>query len=159
MSKGKEAIAHQKMVIERLKIQIKGQFDQIATLKEEKLSMAEQLIQMQTYKDRLQAINQLNDELMSEKKIIDNLMKEIALWKYRAYILAEADRDNEESLFSTESLAVLTDMDMLPKSMVKNRHARRATKTGSATKRQLHMIENTMAEMESKSVKVKLGSV
>ena len=159
MSKGKEALAARNAEIKNLLARIKDMDIEIKRLIEIEKSLLKENKQLKAYKDRMKIVANATataDELRAD---VDYLYAQVALWKSRAIILAEADRDNDESMFNKESLAVLADMNMLPACMSHSRYARRAIKSGSKVKKQWDMIDGVRKEVEANGIKGVLKSV
>ena len=159
MPKGKEALASRNAEIKNLLARIKDMDIEIKRLIEIEKSLLKENNQLKSYKDRMRIVVDATaqaDQLRSE---VDYLVDEVTLWKARATILAEADRDNDESMFSKESLAVLADMDMLPQCMSYSRYAKRAIKSGSKVKKQWNMIDQVQKEVQSQGIQGVLKNV
>jgi hypothetical protein len=159
MSKGKEALASRNAEIKNLLGRIKDMDIEIKRLIEIEKILVKENNQLKSYKDRMKIVANATataDELRAD---VDYLVAQVALWKSRAIILAEADRDHDESMFSKESLAVLADMDMLPKSLSYSRYAKRRVRSGSKVKKQWNMIDQAKKEVEAKGIKGVLKNV
>ena len=135
MAKDKKSLLARNLRIAELENTIKINHANSVKYHEIMDEQADEIRQLHTYRDRFNEVNDAINKLLEARKRIELLSQEVALWKHRANVLAIADRDNDSSMFSAESLGVLTDMDMLPKSMISNRTARRNTLTkGKITK-------------------------
>ena len=159
MSKGKEALASRNAEIKNLLARIKDMDIEIKRLIEIEKMLLKENNQLKSYKDRMRIVANATataDELRAD---VDYLVSQVALWKSRAIILAEADRDHDESMFSKESLAVLANMDMLPKSLSYSRYAKRRVRSGSKVKKQWNMIDQARKEVEAKGIKGVLKNV
>lgn len=159
MPKGKEALASRNAEIKNLLARIKDMDIEIKRLIEIEKSLLKENNQLKSYKDRMKIVanaTQVIDELKAD---VDYLVSQVDLWKSRAIILAEADRDNDESLFSKESLAVLADMNMLPKSMSYSRYSKRSIRSGSKVKKQWNMIDEVQKDAEARGIKGVLKNV
>jgi DNA repair exonuclease SbcCD ATPase subunit len=159
MSKGKEALASRNAEIKNLLARIKDMDLEIKRLVQIEKILLKENNQLKSYKDRMKIVANATataDELRAD---VDYLVAQVALWKSRAIILAEADRDNDESMFSKESLAVLADMNMLPACMSYSRYAKRAIRSGSKVKKQWDMINEARKEVEANGIKGVLKNV
>lgn len=159
MPKGKEALASRNAEIKNLLARIKDMDIEIKRLIEIEKSLLKENNQLKSYKDRMKIVadaTQVIDELKAD---VDYLVSQVDLWKSRAIILAEADRDNDESLFSKESLAVLADMNMLPKSISYSRYSKRSIRSGSKVKKQWNMIDEVRKDAEARGIKGVLKNV
>lgn len=152
MSKGKEALAARNAEIKHLKENNLMLYKEIVRLREIEKGIKLQLSQFETYKARMSEVSSLIIKLSESDSLLEKTKVELNLWQERAIILAEADRDLEESQFSKESLAVLADMGMLPLAVKGSRYARRHTKNGAAVIKQMDMIDNVLNEVESKGL-------
>ena len=159
MSKGKEALAARNAEIKNLHARIKDMDIEIKRLIEIEKVLLKENNQLKSYKDRMKVVADATAESDQLRSKVKYLVKEVALWQVRATILAEADRDNDESMFSKESLAVLADMNMLPKCLSYSRHAKRAIKSGAKVVKQWDMVDEVLKEVEAKGMKGVLRSV
>jgi hypothetical protein len=153
MSKGKEAMAAKIAENKKLQQIITDQYKEITRLRQIEKSLNSQVLQLKTYQDRMSELNDFIRKIETlEKESIEN-ERLVDMWTYRAIILAKADYELDESMFSAESLAVLTDMNMLPKSILTNRTARRNAKSGSSIKKHMNSIDSVLKEVKSQGVR------
>jgi len=152
MSKGKEALASRNAQIQHLKQQIANQHKEIQRLVLVEKTLNKEVLQLKTYKDRVNESNQSLTTIKDLESELQEAYKAIDMWAWRAIILAKADQELEESMFSAESLAVLTEMKMLPKSITHNRTAKRNAKTGGKIKKHIKSIDSTIKELQGQGI-------
>ena len=154
--KGKEALAHQKVVILNLQKRVHDlDTDLKASIQAEREVRLENT-QLKTFRDRMKIVAAVTAENEALKRQIETLTDLVTLWTYRATILAQADRDSSETMLSRESIAVLADMDMLPRGITHNRVAKRAAKNSAAIDKHLDGINTTIKELAAKGVPTQL---
>lgn len=159
MSKGKKAITSRNKRISELEMIINTMYYQNTELAKRAVEAENKVNQLQVYRDRVNELNEVHNALADERIENKRLAELAVIWEQRAKILAEADRESEENNFTVASMGVLADMKMLPKALSQTRTMKKNARNGSAWNKHNKVINETIKEMKSKGVEVRLESV
>lgn len=157
--KGKEALAHQKVLVLNLNKRVNDLDKEVHELLAVQMRLQKENSQLASYKDRMKIVVEVTNENITLKRLLENANEQARLWEQRTWALAIPANEVPEHLFSKDSLAVLADLKMLPGAVKTNRSSRRSTVSGAAFRKHSGTLDGAIEDIQGHGIKTKVQVV